>query len=436
MQHRSASPVLVRAWVISGLILLVAALLAVTPASASGAPNAGSADAYGALVDAQLLQQNIPVHVGPISRATQEAPPQQNDAASAALVSIGPVPSDGSLVDHIGVVESTARATTTPTATAVAETANIRLFLQNGTDVITADVVKAVANSSCTTDPNADGTTFVNLVVNGQPIGGAPSPNTVIDLGIAKVILNEQHPAADGRGIVVNAVHVVSTESGDALIRGDIIVSHAASTVNCENGPGSTGGSNDIVLSKSANPTTVSPGDTVTYSATVHNASTADCIVNRLIEHLASPFTFVSTSGDFGTTLDSTEARPGGGTDLLLGNGTVIAAGATKNQTLVVKVNSDAGPGVYFNNLEVLCDNIGDFVKGLDAPVTIVVPSTPPSTTPSSVTPSIATSVQARHLTSTGSNGLDTFLLLFALINAGGSLIGFGALMRRSRNRV
>jgi len=431
MERRSGVSTFVRLWAAGSVALLVLAFAAL-PATAQTAPNAASADAYGALVDAQLLQQNIPVHVGPVSRATQEAPPQQPDAASAALVSVGPVPSDGSVVDHIGVVEATARATTTPVGTAVAETANIRLFLQNGQDAITADVVKAVANSSCTTDPNADGTTFVNLVVNGQPIGGAPSPNTVIDLGIAKVILNEQHPAADGRGIVVNAIHVVSTESGDALIRGDIIVSHAASTVNCENGPGSTGGSNDVVLSKSASPTTASRGDTVTYSATVHNASTADCIVNRLIEHLASPFTFVSTSGDFGDSLNSTEARPGGGTDLLLGNGTVIAAGDTKHQTFVVRVNDDAGPGVYFNNLEVLCDNIGDFVKGLDAPVTIVVPSTSPT---ASVTPSIATSVQARHLVGTGSNGLDTFLLLFALVNAGGSLIGFGALMRRAKAR-
>ena len=54
-------------------------------------------------------------------------------------------------------------------------------------------------------------------------------PNQVIPLpGIGVVILNEQHPTADGRGIVVNGLHLIGT---GPLLRGDLIISHAVSGV-------------------------------------------------------------------------------------------------------------------------------------------------------------------------------------------------------------
>lgn len=355
-------------------------------AQASTAPGA-AADAYGVLVDAKLLAQNVPVVVGPISQASQEYPPGAAQPSAAQVASIGPVPADGSLIKHIGAVTALAGATGMPQARAQAETADVSLLADaKGVPAISADLVRADANSDCTKAPNADGTTFVNLSIGGQPFDGSPPPNTVIDLQLVRVILNEQHPAADGRGIVVNAIHVISTTTGDPLIRGDVVVSHAMSTVSCPNGAGSTGGDNVISITKSVSPETAAPGDALTYAVTLTNKSAEDCLVTRAIDHLPAGFTFVSTSGDLGSALDVSppEARPGGGLELVVGNGKTVAAGKSAHQTFVVKVGEHQAPGVYFNDVELFCANLGDYVKGLDAPVTVTgtPPTTPPTTTP------------------------------------------------------
>lgn len=355
------------------------ALAAVTVAAFSALPAhaalpngpAASADAYGLLVDVRLLPTKTRVEQGPVARATQDYPVGAPAPAEAQVLEAGPVPGDGALVDHVGVLTSIAGANGLPNAVASAEVAGVSLLKQGGVPMITATAVRAQASADCVNNPNATGTTFANLKVAGQTIDQTPAPNTVIDLQVAKVILNEQRPAFDGRGIVVNAIHIVSTTTGDPLFRGDIIVAHAMSTVNCTNGAGSTGSSNVLKMVKDATPSVATPGTQVTYDARVTNTATQPCLVNQFIEHLAPAFEFVSTSGDFGTALDDTANRTGGGTDLILGNGKTIAAGATFTQTFVVRVRDGATPGIYYNNLEILCANLGNFVKGLDAPVQV-----------------------------------------------------------------
>lgn len=358
------------------LTAMVAALCVALalPAHATTVPNgpAASADAYGLLVDTKLLPTHTPVAFGPRAHATQDYPLGAASPAEAHEVSAGPVPADASVVNHVGVLTSIAGANQVPNAVASSEVHDLSLLGATGQSKITADLVRAQANTDCTNDPNAAGTTFVNLRINGTPVENTPAPNTVYDLSVAKVILNEQHPAFDGRGIVVNAIHIVSTTTGDALFRGDVIVSHAMSTVSCPNGAGSTGQSSAVKMTKDATPTVARPGTQVTYTAHVTNTSSQPCLVTQFIEHLAPAFDFVSTTGDFGTALDKTSPRTGDGTDLILGNGKNIAVGQTFNQTFVVKVKDAATPGVYFNNLELLCGNLGDYVKGLDAPVRVV----------------------------------------------------------------
>jgi uncharacterized repeat protein (TIGR01451 family) len=357
-------------------VSIAAALLAAyaaLPAHAVTVPSgpAASADAYGLLVDVQLLPTHTPVRQTPLSHATQDYPPGAAQPATASLLSAGPQPADGSVLNHAGAMSSIAGANGLPNAVASAQVADVSLLGSTGNSLVSADLVRAQAATSCTAAPSATGTTFVHLRINGTDYDNTPAPNTVIDLQVAKVILNEQHPANDGRGIVVNAIHVLSTSTGDALFRGDVIVSHAMSTVSCTNGAGSTGGTNQITMTKSATPSTARAGDEVTYAAAVTNHGTTSCLVNQFIEHLSPAFDFVSTVGDFGTALDRTIARPGGGDDLILGNGKLLAPGATFRQTFVVKVKDTAAPGVYYNNLEILCANVGDFVKGLDAPVRV-----------------------------------------------------------------
>jgi uncharacterized repeat protein (TIGR01451 family) len=348
-------------------------LLAAAPAYAVTVPNgpASSAEAYSLLVDVKLLAGNVPVRQGPISHAAQEFPVGAAQPSTAQVLSLGPVPADGSVVGHVGVMTSVAGANGAPNAVSLSQVNDLSLLGAGSAAKITARTVTAQANADCSTAPNGAGTVFEDLVVNGTPINYTPAPNTVIDLVVAKVILNEQRPAFDGRGIVVNAIHVISTTAGDPLFRGDVVVSHAMSTVSCPNGAGTTGQATVLKMTKSASPSTVAPGGEVTYSAHVTNASTSPCLVTQFIEHLNGAFDFVSTTGDFGTALDRTVQRPGGGADLVLGNGKTIPVGGTFNQTFVVKAKDAAAPGVYFNNLEIFCANLGDFVKGLDAPVRI-----------------------------------------------------------------
>lgn len=347
-----------------------------TPAAAPAA----AADAYSLMVEARLVGATVPVSVPPLARASQVSPPEAPAANQAQVLNAGPVPADASLVDHVGVMTSSARATTTPRATAVSEATDVALLGAGTAARIQADVVRAQANADCDAAPNAT-VTFVNLVVNGTPITGTPAPNTVIDLTVAKLILNEQRPAFDGRGIVVNAIHVVSTNTGDPLFRGDIVVSHAMSTVNCPNGAGTIGTDNVVKLVKDVTPTSGVAGTELTYTAKVTNNFTEPCLVNFVVDHLPVGFEFVSTAGDLGTTA-TTRARPDSGIDVFVGNGVLIAAGATKTQTFVVKIGKDVPPGVYFNNVEIFCADIGNFVKGLDAPVEVpAAVQTQPTTT-------------------------------------------------------
>ncbi|HVF20795.1 MAG TPA: hypothetical protein VNA14_11200 [Mycobacteriales bacterium] len=308
---------------------------------------------------------------------------------TAQLLGAGPIPAGGELVQNIGLLTSTAEATDEPKATASARAAQVALLSQAGVPLLSAEAVRAVSTTTCTEDPSAAGTEFVNLTAFGMtgPIP-TPAPNTELlpqmfnPLGI-KVILNEQHPTADGRGLVVNAIHIYQFDPAlvPSLFVGDIVVAHAMSTVNCPNGAGSTGGDNAVMIVKNVDTSTAMRGDTLTYTATVQNKSAATCPVNRFIDHLPGPFEFVSTSGDFGT-VATTVARPGGGTDVILEPADlVIAAGGSATQTFVVKVKDDAAPGVYFNNVELFCGNLGNWVKGLDAPVEVVAAQTTPTTT-------------------------------------------------------
>lgn len=385
---------------IASLTVAMLAAFAALPAHAAepGGP-ASSADAYGLLVDGRLVQANVALQVDPVARAVQDFPSAAETPAETSVRRFGPAPSDGSVVKTAGVMTSVASATGAPNAMASAEVHDVAL-LGATSPLVTADVVRAQANSDCLADPNATGTVFENLRVNGVPVDTTPAPNTVIDAGVAKVILNEQRPAFDGRGIVVNGIHVLSTTSGDALFRGDVIVSHAVTTVNCPNGAGTTGESNDLAFELAADPEVADPGTEVTYTARVTNSSPEPLLVTQLIDHMAPPLEFVSTSGDFGTEADRTAKRANGGTDVVVGNGTTIPAGETFEQTFVGRVQGRAQPGVYYNNVELLSADRGNYATGLDTPVR-AVEALPEAAEPAGEDDSVAAD-RAAELPSTG----------------------------------
>lgn len=374
---------------LTGVLVAVGAGAFATSAVAAPAPSGGFADAAGVIVDLTVLSTvpvpgalgNTQLDPNTFSKASQSCPPTTAAPATDELLSVPAAPAaTADAVDTIAQAQCTA---TQAAATAAAQTIGFKGLFNAGVPVITADLVRAVANSDCTKAPNGAGTQLVGLTIAGTPVNGTPAPNTVIpipQLGLS-VILNEQRPSADGRGIVVNAIHVVGS---GPLLRGDLIVSHAVSGVVCPNGKGSDftgvpGAVPIITFDKDANPSTAKAGSTITYTATVTNKSTADCQVLRFIDHLDPVFDYVSTAGPFGTAaVTPLPKRSDGGLDVVLKpTGLVLGAGKSLTQTFVVKLKDNTAPGTYFNNLELFCALNGNFASGPLAPVTVPAPVPP-----------------------------------------------------------
>lgn len=105
--------------------------------------------------------------------------------------------------------------------------------------LITADAVVAISSSwlsEGTAGSDTGGSTFANLVVNGQPIDGDVAPNTGIDVpGVGTVILNEQIATGDGvdeAALTVNMIRVVLKNSLTGATTGEIVVGSAHSAVS------------------------------------------------------------------------------------------------------------------------------------------------------------------------------------------------------------
>jgi uncharacterized repeat protein (TIGR01451 family) len=377
-----------------GVAALAAPLLLGTasPALAATPPAGAYAESYGLLVDTDLLAGNVPLKVGPEAPVASSCPP--GGTKSAQLID---VPADP--LAHADVITDTATTACAPASgKAVSNIVNVDALMGQPV-AVHADAITATSSTTCTTKPGGS-TKVLNLSIAGSSVDipADPPPNfepwapLLAPLGL-RIIINEQHPAATGRGFVVNGLHIIAAEEGAALpvggqvIRGDIVIAHAVSGVVCPGGPGSDNGGlpkPDISFTKDASPSTAGPGATVTYTATVTNQSTTACEVLRFVDHIAPAFTLVSTAGPLGTKYDTPPpARSDGGVDAVLRpTGVTIGAGKSVTQTITVKVKDDATPGTYYNTLEMFCGPNGDFVSGPLAPVTVPAPGvvTPPST--------------------------------------------------------
>jgi uncharacterized repeat protein (TIGR01451 family) len=377
--------------------LALAALVAapVAPAAAqAAAPAGGYADARGIIVDLTVLTAvplpgvlgNTPLDPNTFATATQSCPPQVAEPDEQTLLD---VPAAPAATSRTVTAMAGANCSANPVSVASAQTEGLTALINAGVPTITADVIRAQANSDCATAPNGTGSTFAGLTIAGQPIPADVPPNTRIDIpGVATVIVNEQHPTATGRGIVVNGLHIIGASP---LLRGDLIISHAVSGVVCPNGRGSELAEGlaapDITFDKDATPTTARGGDTVTYDATVTNTSDAPCDVLSFVDHLNPVFEYVSTSGGFGdAAVDPVPVRGDEGQDVVLRpTDVVIEPGASVTQRIVVRLKADVAPGTYFNNLELFCAVNGDFASGPLAPVTVPAPAAPPVIQPAPV---------------------------------------------------
>jgi hypothetical protein len=103
--------------------------------------------------------------------------------------------------------------------------------------VITAESVVAISSSWMTPEgagTSAGGSSFSNLVVDGQAIDADVAPNTAIEVpGVGTVILNEQiiESDADGVSLTVNMIHVVLKDALTGAETGEIVVGSASSAV-------------------------------------------------------------------------------------------------------------------------------------------------------------------------------------------------------------
>ncbi|MDT7537318.1 MAG: hypothetical protein QOI82_903 [Actinomycetota bacterium] len=380
----------------TGAAALTALALGASPATAATPVSGGFANANGIIVDLTVLTAipvpgpfgGTPIDPNTFASSSQSCPPTAAKSDPHELLNVGAEPAaDANTIDTDAMAKCNV---SDAVSSAAAQTEGLKALFNGAVPVITADVIRAQANSDCTKAPNAAGSQFVNLTIAGQAIPANPPPNTTIPLGpIGSVIVNEQHPSANGRGIVVNGLHVIGASP---LLRGDLIISHAVSGVVCPNGAGSKFDppltKPDITFAKDANPSTAHAGDTVTYTATVTNTSAADCDVLRFFDHLDPAFDYVSTEGGFGKTVTTpAPKRSDGGTDVIVvPSGVTLAAGKSLTQTFVVTLKADVKPGTYYNNLELFCAVNGDFASGPLAPVTVpapvVAPPPPPPAAP------------------------------------------------------
>lgn len=360
-----------------------------SPALAATAPAGAYAEAYGLLVDTTVLSGALPAKIGPEAPVSSSCP-VVGGTKTAKVLGVG----DPAVAQADVITDTATSDCAAESATATSRIVNVDALGAAAQIKIHADAVTATSTTSCAKAPKGS-TQIVNLSIGGTaiPIPNEPiTPNfVVLDpvlslLGLT-VILNEQHPASTGRGLVVNGIHVIASGTGvipigGSVLRGDVIIAHAVSGVVCPGGPGGDNGGlpkPDISFTKSASPNVAKPGDTVTYTATVTNQSTKVCEVLRFVDHIAPAFSLVSSSGPLGTKLDSpAPSRTDGGVDAVLRpTGVTIGAGKSVTQLFTVKVKDDAVPGTYYDTLEIFCGPSGDFVSGPLAPVTIPKPGGP-----------------------------------------------------------
>lgn len=177
--------------------------------------------------------------VNVLSETLAETPEATLDAekgvttAELASVSVPTVLTTGALeVGTAGVVAENA-------ATAESQATVQSVNILGG--VITADLVVAMASSASngeTAESNGDGSTFVNLRVNGVAMDETVDPNTRISIpGVGEVTLNEQASSGDGvtaSGMEVKMIHVQLRDALTGASEGDIVVGSASSTVSFE----------------------------------------------------------------------------------------------------------------------------------------------------------------------------------------------------------
>jgi hypothetical protein len=178
--------------------------------------------------------------------------------------------------------------------------------------LITADAVKAVANTSAnstTITSSPASSTFVNLKVAGESVAADVAPNTRLDLpGVGSVVLKSVKRSGNGKGssmitVEMVAVEVTQQNSFGLPVGAKIIVAHAVSGFSRTQLEAVVGGQ--------------------AYAATA-NAKIGDTLKNKIGKAAAI---YVGCQGTRGETRTNNIAALDAGNVLSSGTGTTIAFG-------------------------------------------------------------------------------------------------------------
>ena len=149
------------------------------------------------------------------------------------------VPANGSLVAaHALCAQVTTRASFPAASQAQASTAGVTV----GAPTVPAIAIGAVQSTSATNCFASFGTTTIaSLKIGTTTIIASPTsikPNTTINLGLIKVVLNEQAPlTGPDHGLVVNAIHITSPGSGTPSLLNLVVASSTSDIGNCTSAP-------------------------------------------------------------------------------------------------------------------------------------------------------------------------------------------------------
>ncbi|HVF61371.1 MAG TPA: choice-of-anchor P family protein [Thermoanaerobaculia bacterium] len=253
----------------SSLVRLVslaalAALVPVPPLAAETTPT-GQSDAFGVSVGVQAGPLTVAVAPTPAVAGTSPPSYDLDDQAASASASSPPL---GTFLTTGVLAVSAASAAPQASDTSAQAVVN-DLAVQAATAVqLNATTVRAEAGASgaCGTLAASGSTVLENAsltIANPIPtvvtLASHPAPNTVAFDGLGvRVVLNEQSTSGGGSaaGITVNAIHVYLDAAvlGGLTVSGDIVVSHAAASVDCAVADADDDGILDVVDNCPVNP--------------------------------------------------------------------------------------------------------------------------------------------------------------------------------------
>ena len=191
--------------------------------------------------------------------------------------------------------------------------------------LITADAVKAVANTSANTSTitsSPAGSTFVNLKVAGNSVEADVAPNTRLDLpGVGSVVLKSVKSSGNGKGSSMITVEMITVEvtqqnSFGLPVGANIIVGHAVS--------GFARSQIDVVVGGQA------------YAATA-NAKIGTTLKNKIGKAAAI---YLGCQGTRGETHTNNIAALDAGNILSSGTGTTTAFGGPTTSGTVAKTTA------------------------------------------------------------------------------------------------